>query len=429
MSAQRDRTERQNSEKCHAAQILMDGSDGPPSRRKGFFSDVPSRVRWLVYLSSFTSVAYGYLIIVISGYFPEIGFKGKQVGLLLGLNGLVFVLSAVPIGILSDRKGRKGILLVGLFALAPVMFVYAFTKEFSLLLVASIFGGVAEGAFMACWNAMIADQTTLTNRNEAFALSFIVGNASFGVGMALPFIFPAITDSTGMTSEAIHNWAFVLMGVLCLISPALLWRLLKNYKEELKPGKALILKESKGPLLKFSTVNSIIGLGAGFIIPLIPTWFVLKFSVPDVYTGPLLALSNITIALSAVVSARLARRYGMIQAIVLTQGLSTVFMLSLAFAQGAVLAGALYLVRAALMNMSSPIADSFLMSIISKEERGFASAINSIVWRLPNSASTIVGGALLDAGSYKTPFFLATGFYVTAIILLYVLFRHAKLKG
>jgi MFS family permease len=407
----------------------MDGSDAPPSKRKRFFSDVPSRVKWLVYLSSFSSVGYGYFIIAVSAYLPEIGFTAKQVGLLLGLNGLVFVLSAVPIGILADRRGRKGFLLGGLLGLAPIMFVYAYSKDFSILLAASIVAGVAEGAYMACWNAMIADQTTLKNRNEAFSLSFIVGNASFGIGMALPFVFPAISDFTGLTSEAIHDAAFVFLGALCLVSPALLWVLLKDYKEELRPGKALILTESRGPLFKFSAVNSLIGLGAGFIIPLIPTWFVLKFNVSDVYSGPLLAISSITIALSAVLSARIATRYGMIRAIVLTQGLSTVFMLSLAFAPGAVLAGSLYLVRAALMNMSSPIADSFLMSIISKEERGFASAINSIVWRLPNSASTVVGGMLLASGFYKTPFFLATGFYAISIALLYVLFKDAKLKA
>ena len=407
----------------------MEASEDKESRRKGFFSDVPSRVKWLVYIGSLSGLGYGYFIIAVAAYLPEIGFTAKQVGLLLGINGIVFVLSAVPIGIVADRRGRKGLLLGGLTSLAPIMFVYALTKDFGLLLAAAVVAGVGEGAYMACWNALIADQTTLKNRNEAFSLSFIVGNASLGIGMALPFLFPAISSWTGLTSEAVHDFVFILMGILCLLSPIGLWLLLKDYKEELKPRKALMLSESKGPLLKFSAVNSLIGLGAGFIIPLIPTWFLLKFDVSDTYSGPLLALSNITIAFSAILSARLARRYGMIQAIVLTQGLSTVFMLSLAYAPGAFFAGTLYLVRAALMNMSSPLADSFLMSIISKEERGFASAINSIVWRLPNSASTVVGGALLSSGFFKIPFFLATGFYVTSITLLYILFKNVKPKG
>src|SRR6267378_1646422 len=166
--------------------------------------------------------------------------------------------------------------------------------------------------------------------------------------------------------------------------------------------------------------------GAGFIIPLIPTWFYLKFGVTDTYSGPLLAVSNVTIGLSAIASSRLARSYGQVQSIVMTTGLSTVFMLSLAFVPNAALAASLYIVRAALMNMASPLMDSYLMGIITSEERGLASAINSIIWRLPNSVSTILGGMILGAGLYSLPFLLATAFYATAIFLFYSVFKNVS---
>jgi predicted MFS family arabinose efflux permease len=78
------------------------------------------------------------------------------------------------------------------------------------------------------------------------------------------------------------------------------------------------------------------------------------------------------------------------------------------------------------MNMGVPLLDSFLMGIVTKEERGLASAINSIFWRLPNSASTVVGGILLTSGSFEVPFFLATGFYVVAIVLFYRVFKDVR---
>jgi predicted MFS family arabinose efflux permease len=75
------------------------------------------------------------------------------------------------------------------------------------------------------------------------------------------------------------------------------------------------------------------------------------------------------------------------------------------------------------MNMAAPLTDSFLMGIISKEERGLASAINSIVWRLPHSVTTVVGGVLLGMGLYDIPFFLATIFYAISITLFYINFK------
>lgn len=107
----------------------------------------------------------------------------------------------------------------------------------------------------------------------------------------------------------------------------------------------------------------------------------------------------------------------------LTQGLSTIFMLSLAFIPSAGLAAGLYIIRAALMNMSAPLSDSYLMGITTQEERGIASSVNSVMWRLPNSATTIIGGMILQTGRYDLPFYLATGFYVVSIVLFYVNFR------
>lgn len=407
----------------------MENKDHPKANWRLMYRAVPSRVKWLIYLSSFNGVGYGYLIILVTGYLvlPGVGLSAWDVGLLLGLNGLTTVITAIPIGLLADRKGRKGIVMFGLIAVPPALIVFAFTTDMLYLAIASIVAGAAEGAFAAAWNAMIADQTDLSNRNAAFSLSFIYGTASFALGMALPFVFPVIQDWLGMTSHEIHTDVMLLLGLVAFISPFTLWFLLKDYKEDLHPPQRLSLKgKSTGILIKFSGINSLIGLGAGFIIPLIPTWFALKFGVDDSLTGPLLAVASLLMGLAAIASSVLAHRFGAIKSIVMVQGLSTVFMLSLAFIPNAAIAAGFYLIRSALMNMGVPLLDSFLMGIVSKEERGLASAINSIFWRLPNSASTFIGGILLNSRSFEVPFIVATGFYAVAIVLFYHTFKDVR---
>ena len=73
-------------------------------------------------------------------------------------------------------------------------------------------------------------------------------------------------------------------------------------------------------------------------------------------------------------------------------------MVAIPIMPGAVLAGAMFLIRSALMNMAWPIFDSYMMGIVDKDDRGLASAINSIVWRVPNSVTTFIGGSMLAAG-------------------------------
>ena len=398
----------------------------PPKRRRLGFSEIPRKVRWIIYANAAGGLGFGYLIIFITAYYPQIGIGSGTIGLILGADGAAMVICAIPLGIYSDRRGRKDLLLVSSAVVPPTVLVFAFTTELSWLVLAAIVAGVAEGGFLATWNAIIADQTTTEQRNAAFALSFILGNVAGGIGFALPIIFPALEAWTGLDSHAIHIAVLLVTDAFGFLVPIALIVLLRGYRETLHPREARPKAADWKPLLKFSSLNGLVGLGAGFFIPLVTTWLYLKYGVPDTWSGPLLALSNITIGLSAVVSAAMARRYGPVRAIVMATGSSTAFLLSLAFLTSPVAAAGFYLVRAALMNMSAPIADSFLMGIVPPEQRGLASAVNSIIWRLPNSITTVFGGILMQAGNYDLPIFLATAFYAAFVAGFYAVFRNVK---
>ncbi|HZY93248.1 MAG TPA: MFS transporter [Candidatus Bathyarchaeia archaeon] len=388
---------------------------------------LPRTVLGLILGVAFISLGVGYLIIFITGHLKEIGVSAATIGLLIGVFGLVPSLVAIPLGIISDRKGRKWPLILGSLGVGPSMIVFALTTELSYLLLSAVLLGLAEAASLATWNAIIADQTNLHNRDRAFSLSFIVGNLFTGIGLAIPYAFPTLQRMLSIDSATIYRDFMIFFSLLSLMTPAAFFVLLRGYAEV---NRSIGPKQKSGRdmrlLAKFSGFNGLIGLGAGFIIPLIPTWLLLKFAVTPQYSGPLLAVSNITIAFSSIGSARIAKVYGPVRSIVLTTGASTIFMLSLAYVPDPLLAAGLYIIRAGLMNMAGPLLDSYLMGIISAEQRGLASAINSIVWRLPNSISTVVGGILLDQGRFDVPFLLATGFYVTAISLFYWNFRNIR---
>src|SRR6267378_637903 len=370
--------------------------------KRGFFSKIPGKLKWLIVALVFNNVAIGYLLVYLTAFFPELGINAGIVGLLLGLEGAMVLLS-IPLGILSDRRGRKTLLLIGT-ALVPLpIILIALTVNIAILVVAAIILGIAESAALSTWNAIIADQTSLENRDASFSLSFILGNGAIAFGFLLPTLIPTLRSLTGLNSIIIHQDLLVLMGLVSAITPVWLFR-----------------------ILKFSGINSLIGLGAGFIIPLIPTWLFLKFGTPDTFSGPLLSLSNLTIALTAIASPRISSRFGLLKAIVATQGFSTVFILTLAFAPDVRLAGGLYIIRAALMNMSGPLGDSYLMGIMSQDERGLASSINTVVWRIPNSITTVIGGLILATGRFDIPFYLATVFYVISIILFYTQFKNIR---
>ncbi|MGP8124579.1 MAG: MFS transporter [Nitrososphaerales archaeon] len=409
----------------------------PHAARRGFMASIPTRVKLLVFTQLLNTMGFGYFLIYLSGYLVDVRvLNGESVGILFGLEGLVVIAAGIPLGIMSDRRGRKWFLIAGNLLLPPMMLIFALTYDFSLFLVAAVLAGLGEAASLSAWNAIIADQTDTGNRDAAFSLSFIVSNLGLSAGMALPFAMPALEAASGMTSARVHSDALLLIGVASIFVPLVLWALLRNYHE--KPKRKEETKDSGDLrlLLKFSGMNGLIGLGAGLIIPLMATWLLYKFSVPDTFSGPFLAVSGLTIAFAALGSSRLSKRFGLFRAILMTAGSSTVFMFSMAFIPNLYLAGGVYIVRASLMNMASPLMDSYLMGIINPGRRGLASAISAIVWRLPNSLSTILGGFILAEGFntgnhflYDIPWLGAVAFYVAGIVLLYTNFRNVKTKG
>jgi MFS family permease len=387
---------------------------------------VPRNVLVLILTLALNNLGISYLMIVITAYLPEVGVATHTIGLLIGVEGLTMALSAVPFGLLSDKWGRKWIIIGAILGATPLFFIVAFTTNTSLLLMGGAFAGILEGAYLATVNALIADQTNLVNRDSAFTLSFILVGGASSIGSALPVLIPFLSHVIGVGSGAVHSDLLIFFGVLSMLSPLALYLALRGYHETPSSGEGLLKGEGMRRILKFSLVNSMIGFGAGFIMPLIPTWLYLRFALPDTVSGPLLAVSSLTIGLAAAFSPRLARKVGTVRAITVTEGLSVLFMVSLAYINDVGLALGVYVVRSMLMNMASPLADSFLMSIVEPGERGLASSINSVIWRIPNSVTTIIGGAILASGDYYLPFLLAGGFYAVGVPLFYLAFRDTK---
>ncbi len=86
--------------------------DSEAQEKQGFFSKIPRKLKWLIVALVFNNVAIGYLLVYLTAFFPELNISAGIVGLLLGLEGAMVLLS-IPLGILSDRRGRQKLLLIG----------------------------------------------------------------------------------------------------------------------------------------------------------------------------------------------------------------------------------------------------------------------------------------------------------------------------
>jgi MFS family permease len=380
--------------------------------------EIPPNASRVVLGASPLALGLGFFGVAVAVYLPLEGMSATELGALLTTWGVSTVIFSIPFAILSDRYGRKMLMFIGSLIAGVITIAPGFTSDFLLLEVVAVAGGIGEAMFQATWNAYLADATTGEARAATFSLSFMTFTIASGVGSALPGLFPLLPLSLG---EA-HRVAFVGLGLFGFLTSFSVLRWATDIKPK-SSRKGILPRRSLGVIAKFSTANMLIALGAGLIIPLIPTWFLFRFNETDVFSGPLIAFSNIAMGLAALASTRIAKRIGFVRGIVTTQLLSTIFLIAMPFSPSAQIAAPLYVVRAMLMNMSSPLGDTFLMNQIADDERATASSFNAVIWRLPNSASTVVGGSMLSTGNLSLPFYLCTTLYLASIALFYTLFR------
>jgi predicted MFS family arabinose efflux permease len=385
------------------------------------FGAVPKDTRNVVLGAGPLATGLGFYQVAVAVFLPLEGISITNLGILLTTLGLTTVAFSIPFAILSDRYGRKEIMLVGSILSAIVIVIPGLSSNFAILEISGIVGGAGEAMYLATRNAYLADTTTLNVRPETFSLSFMTFTIASGIGSFLPAFFPLF----GIGILRAHRITFVALGLFAALTAFTV----QKWARKTRPAsshRGILPRKSLGIIMKFSAANLLIGLGAGLIIPLIPTWFLLRFNVTDVFSGPLIATSSIIMGITAVGAPRVARRIGLVNGIVMTQAMSTVFLLAIPFCPTAAIAGVLYVVRAVLMNMASPLSDTFLMNMIAEDERAMASSFNVVLWNLPNAASTVVGGSMLNNGSLSLPFYLCGVLYITSIVLFYAIFRKSN---
>ena len=387
------------------------------------FGAIPRNTRNVVLGAGPLAAGLGFYQVAIAVFLPLEGISVTKLGILLTTLGLTTVAFSIPIAVLSDRHGRKEIMLVGAILGAIVIAIPGLSSNFPILETSAIVGGLAQAMYVGTWSAYLADTTTFDVRPETFSLSFMTFAIAGGVGSFLPVFFPFF----GTNLFTAHRITFVALGFVSSLTAVTVHKWGIRTKPE-SSRKGILPRKSLGIIMKFSAANLLIGLGAGLIIPLIPTWFLLRFHVTDVFSGPLIASSNIIMGVTAVAAPRIARRIGLVNGIVMTQTMATIFLLAIPFCPTAAVAGVVYVIRAVLMNMASPLSDTFLMNIIAEDERATASSFNSVLWNLPNAGSTVVGGSILNQGDLSSPFYLCGALYATSIVLFYTIFRKSNVR-
>ncbi len=155
-------------------------------------AEVSASAAWvrlsILFLTVFVDlVGFGIVLPLLPIYADRFGASGTQIGILVLSYSAAQLLFSPVWGRLSDRIGRRPILIVGLLGSAASYLVFAYAGSVMVLLVSRIMAGIG-GANIPVAQAYIADITPPERRagnmgliGAAFGLGFIFGPAIGGL--------------------------------------------------------------------------------------------------------------------------------------------------------------------------------------------------------------------------------------------------------
>ena len=391
------------------------------------FSDyrgIPSKATLLVYLSFIPNVAIGFIYTDL-GYFL-IHFQGigdTQAGFVITVMGVTLVAESIPLGILADRFGRLKLLVLGNVCASLSLIGFALTSNYALILLVAVLEGTGEAAYAVSVSALLADKARDEKRTAAFSLLNVLGWIASAVGSAV-IAAVVLLQGAGFSLGGAHVALFVIVGLLDLSVTPFLFKIGESASVGTRKG--YLPRKSGGVLVKYLSYSVLIAVGAGLFVPIMTVWFKAAYGVPDSESGLVLAVTALLTAAVVSISPRLARKFGLVKATVVTQASSTAFMLAVPLSPTFGISASFYIARVFLMNLSNPLTQSLIMGLVSPDERGMASGITASLWRLPNSLSTTVGLTWIGAGLIALPFYVATVLYAVGISIFWALFREAR---
>lgn len=171
---------------------------------------------WLVTLMGaiFMLARFSEAFLIIKA--SEVGLSTRYVPLVLVVMSLVYSLTSYPIGALSDRIGRRGLLVLGLAALSTADVVLGFSSSIETVFAGVALWGLHMGLTQGLLSALVADTAPMELRGTAFGIFSLVSGVILLIASVLAGVLWDIEGSkaTFITGAGFTALALFLMPLL-----------------------------------------------------------------------------------------------------------------------------------------------------------------------------------------------------------------------
>jgi MFS family permease len=395
-----------------------------------------TRDGWLLFATRFIRLfAYGSLSVVLVFYLVGIGLSEPQTGMLLTLILVGDTIVSLSLTTRADRIGRRRMLIAGAVLMVAAGIAFASTSHLWILAVAGTVGVISPsgnevGPFLSIEQAALSHVVTDRTRTEVFAWYTLAGSLATALGALAAGTATRLLQAAATPAVSSYRAVVVLYAALGLVL-ALLFSRLSSAAEattlgEKKAAQATFaslsgLGPSRDVVLRLSALFALDSFGGGFVIQSFAAyWFYLRFGIDPGTLGVIFFWANIFAGISALLASRLASRFGLIRTMVGTHLPSNILLILVPLMPTLPWAVAVLLVRFSISQMDVPTRQSYIMAVVSPQERSAAAGITGVARTMGAAISPLFVGFLFARPALiSLPFFIAGTLKIVYDLLLY----------
>ena len=386
--------------------------------------------------------AYGFLSVVLVLYLVELGLSESRIGLLL--SATLFGDTAISLWMTTraDRLGRRRMLLLG----AALMFAggaaFAATHVFWALLLAATVGVISPsgnevGPFLALEQAALAQSVESTRRTGAFAWYSLVGSFATALGSLAGGAVADGLQRSGMAPVSSYRWlllAYAAAGALLFALSSRLTPAVEAPPSAAGSGRPAFLESSFGlhrsrrVVVRLSSLFAVDAFAGGFVVQsFVAYWFHRRFGAEPALLGAIFFGANVLAGVSALCAAWVARRVGLLRAMVFTHLPSNALLFLVPLMPSLGTAIAVLFARFSISQMDVPTRQSYTLAVVEPDERSAAAGITGIARTVGASLAPVAAGPLFaNPALASIPFFIAGALKAAYDLALYRSFRSLR---
>ncbi|MES3629037.1 MAG: MFS transporter [Longimonas sp.] len=323
---------------------------------------------WLMMFSASSQV------VIVIPILPEIsqtlGVNEFWQGILLGSYAFALGISAVVTGPISDRIGRRRILIIGSALMAVALTLHTVAADFTLLLVMRTLAGIGGGILSGGSVAYIGDYFPYDRRG--WANGWVMSGTAFGQIAGVP-IGKILATSYG------YRWPFLLFAITMGVATVLIWYFLPAVNAYLDP-KRLTLRRMVTKYVRLVRRSEVVAavatyflmfLGIGLFASFLPTWLEVEIGISGFQIALLFAIGGMANIVAAPVAGHVSDTIGRKPLVIASCiGLSAAIVVAPYLIDGFAMAAFLFFLAMVAVGIRISPLQALMTALVKDERRG-----------------------------------------------------------